>query len=107
MKDTVVHEMTAQKYIRIFVALVILTALTFLQPLILPSSLHEIVIIQIFIACIKTILIVSYYMHLKYETALFRYIVLFAVVTLAIFFIITSTDAIFRNEPFDMFQIGG
>lgn len=107
MKNRVIHEMTAQKYIKIFIALVILTALTFLQPFILPSSLHETVVMQIFIACIKTILIVSYYMHLKYETALFRYIVLFAVVTLSIFFIITATDAIFRNETFDLFQVGG
>lgn len=101
------HKMTAQMYLKVFIALIILTALTFLQPYILPSSLHGTVTIQIFIACLKTILIVSYYMHLRYETALFRYIVLFAVITLAIFFVITATDAIFRNESFDMFQIGG
>jgi cytochrome c oxidase subunit 4 len=46
-------------------------------------------------------------MHLKYETKLFRYIVLFAMVTLGIFFVITATDAIFRNETFDLFQVGG
>lgn len=107
MKNIVAHEMTAQKYIKIFIALIILTALTFLQPLIIPSNVSNTVLMQLFISCLKTVLIVSYYMHLKYETALFRYIVLFAVVTLSIFFIITATDAIFRNETFDLFQVGG
>lgn len=107
MKNIIAHEMTAQKYIKIFIALIILTALTFLQPFILPSNVSNTVLMQLFISCLKTILIVSYYMHLKYETALFRYIVLFAVVTLSIFFIITATDAIFRNETFDLFQVGG
>lgn len=107
MKNIVAHEMTAQKYIKIFIALIILTALTFLQPFIIPSNVSNTVLMQLFISCLKTVLIVSYYMHLKYETALFRYIVLFAVVTLSIFFIITATDAIFRNETFDLFQVGG
>jgi len=107
MSDVVIHEMTAQKYIKIFIALAILTALTFLQPFILPSNVSNTVLLQLFISCLKTVLIVSYYMHLKYETKLFRYIVLFAMVTLGIFFVITATDAIFRNETFDLFQVGG
>ncbi|WP_419765123.1 MAG: cytochrome C oxidase subunit IV family protein [Arcobacter sp.] len=106
MRDVVSHEMTAQKYIKVFIVLVVLTALTFLQPFILPSNVSNTVLLQLLISCLKTVLIVSYYMHLKYETTLFRYIVLFAVVTLGIFFVITATDAIFRNETFDMFQVG-
>lgn len=98
------HSMSAQMYLKIFIALILLTILTFLQPFILPSSINGTVTAQLFIASIKAILIGSYYMHLKYESSLFRYIVLFALVTLLIFFIITATDAIFRNESFDLFK---
>ncbi|PLY06098.1 MAG: hypothetical protein C0625_10735 [Arcobacter sp.] len=98
------HNVTPKMYLKIFFALLALTLLTFLQPYIINESLHSTVSIQMFIALVKTFLIVAYYMHLKYETVLFKMIVLVAVVTLCIFFIITATDAIFRNETFDMFN---
>lgn len=100
------HEINAQMYLKIFVALLFLTVLTFLQPYIIHDSLQGTVWIQMFIAVLKTILIVAYYMHLKYESTLFKAIVFIAVVTLSIFFIITASDAIFRNETFDLFQGG-
>ncbi len=97
-------DITASLYYRIFLALLALTILTFLQPFIISESLYSTVSIQMFLALIKTFFIVAYYMHLKYESMLFKVIVLVAVVTLCIFFIITATDAIFRNETFDMFR---
>lgn len=97
------HDIDAKLYYKIFLMLLSLTILTFLQPLIISESLYSTVSIQMFLALIKTFLIVAYYMHLKYEAKLFKLIVLVAVVTLSIFFIITATDAIFRNETFDMF----
>jgi len=100
----VTNQMTAQMYLKIFIALILLTLLTFAQPYILSGSISQTVIMQLFIATIKAVLICSYYMHLKYEAPLFRYIVLMALVTLTIFFVITATDAIFRNETFDLFQ---
>lgn len=93
-----------QMYLKVFLALLGLTILTFLQPYIISSDLYITVSMQMFLAIIKTTLIVAYYMHLKYESILFKLIVLVAVVTLSIFFIITATDAIFRNESFDMFK---
>ena len=102
--STMTHDMTAQMYLKIFVALIGLTLLTFLQPHIISGTISETVIMQLFIATIKAVLIGSYYMHLKYEAPLFRWIVAFALVTLAIFFIITATDAVFRNETYDLFQ---
>ena len=102
--STVTNKMTAQMYLKIFFALIALTLLTFAQPYIISGSISQTVIIQLFIATIKAVLIGSYYMHLKYETPLFRYIVLIALVTLTIFFVITATDAVFRNETFDLFQ---
>jgi cytochrome c oxidase subunit 4 len=98
------HDVDSTMYLKIFFMLLALTSLTFLQPLIIGDSLHTTVSIQMFLACIKTVLIVAYYMHLKYESILFKIIVLVAVVTLSIFFIITASDAIFRNESFDMFK---
>lgn len=91
-------------YYKVFFALLGLTVLTFLQPFIIGSNIHITVSLQMFIAILKTVLIVAYYMHLKYESKLFKMIVLIALVTLSIFFIITSTDAIFRNESYDLFR---
>lgn len=108
MKTQVIeNHMNSIMYLKIFIALTVLTILTFIQPYIVSGTVTDTVLIQLFIASIKTTLIVAYYMHLKYETKLFRYIVLMAVVTLGIFFVITASDAIFRNESFDLFQIGG
>lgn len=98
------HDITASLYYKIFLALLALTILTLLQAYIISDSLQTTVSIQMFLAIVKTVLIVAYYMHLKYESKLFKMIVLVAVVTLAIFFVITASDAIFRNESFDLFR---
>lgn len=97
-------KMTASMYLKIFILLLFLTFLTFVQPFIIPTDVSNTVGIQMLLSLSKAVLIISYYMHLKYESRLFKYIVYFAVITLSIFFIITATDAIFRNEPFDMFR---
>jgi len=101
---TINNSMNASMYLKIFILLLILTLLTFLQPYIFPAQLMGTVISQLVLALLKTSLIVAYYMHLKYETRLFKIIVLVAVVTLGIFFIITATDAFFRNSEFDIFK---
>lgn len=93
-----------QLYIKIFLLLFALTVLTLLQPYLMNAQLHTTVVIQMFLAIVKTVLIVAYYMHLKYESQLFKMIVVIAVVTLCIFFVITATDAIFRDASFDMFK---
>lgn len=91
-------------YLKILYVLLALTVLTFIQPYILDPSLTQTVIVQMFLAVVKGVLIVAYYMHIKYESKLFKIIVIIAIVVLAIFFIITATDAIFRNELFDLFR---
>jgi len=103
--DIKTEHLNTRIYNKVFLALLALTILTFLQPFILGgSNIHITVSLQMFIAILKTVLIVAYYMHLKYESKLFKIIVLVALVTLSIFFIITSTDAIFRNESYDLFK---
>lgn len=101
---TKIHDIDANLYYKIFLVLLALTVLTFLQPFIISQNLYATVSIQMFLAIVKTVLIVAYYMHLKYESKLFKMIVLVAVVTLGIFFIITASDAIFRDESFDLFR---
>ena len=104
MSSKSLDDIDEKLYLKIFLTLLALTILTFLQPFIINDSLQQIVILQMFIAFLKSFFIVAYYMHLKYESKLFKVIVLVALVTLSIFFIITATDAIFRNETFDMFR---
>lgn len=104
MKTLEVHDIGQSLYFKIFLALLFLTVLTFLQPYIINESLQQTVILQMFIAFLKSFFIVAYYMHLKYESKLFKVIVLVALITLSIFFIITATDAVFRGEEFDLFK---
>ncbi len=104
MATHTISQINATMYLKVFIALFILTVLTFLQPYLMSANLYATVSIQMFLAIVKTVLIVAYYMHLKYESKLFKTIVIIAVITLSIFFIITATDAIFRNEDFDLFK---
>ena len=104
MSELQIESKNSAMYLKIFLALFILTVLTLIQPYIINPNLYTTVSIQMFLAIVKTVLIVAYYMHLKYESKLFKMIVLVAIITLSIFFIITATDAIFRNEAFDIFK---
>lgn len=99
------HEETLTEglFIKVFFALIALTILTLLQPYLMHQDLSNTIGIQMFISVIKTFLIGAYYMHLKYEQPLFRWIVLIALITLTIFFVITSFDAIYRNDINDFF----
>ena len=96
--------LTAAIFIKVFFVLLALTILTFLQPFILSVDTAQTVGIQMFISVIKTFIIGAYYMHLKYESAVFKFVVATAVITLAIFFIILSFDAIYRNDINDFFS---
>ena len=48
------------------------------------------------IASIKSILVLMYFMHLKYEPPLFRTMVIVVVVALVLFILITFLDVFFR-----------
>ena len=48
------------------------------------------------IACVKTALVVAFFMHMKYETRLLRAFLLLALVTLAIFIGFTFFDVLYR-----------
>jgi len=96
--------LTESVFIKVFFVLLALTILTFLQPYLMSAELAATVGIQMFISVVKTFIIGAYYMHLKYESAVFKFVVATAVITLAIFFIILSFDAIYRNDVNDFFS---
>lgn len=48
------------------------------------------------IACLKSALVIAVFMHMKYESRLFRIILLVALVTLAIFIGLTFFDVLYR-----------
>ena len=98
------HEMTQSMYIKVFLAILVVTVFTFLQPFILGETLVQKVSIQMFLAIVKSTLIIVYYMHLKYESRILKLFVYFTILVLCLLFIIISSDVIFRDEIFDLFQ---
>jgi cytochrome c oxidase subunit 4 len=81
-------------YVMIWMVLLILTGFTIT---VAGLNLKNFAIIAaIFIAGFKSTLVLNYFMHLKYESSLFRYMVFLAVFTLVIIIGLTFTDISFR-----------
>lgn len=81
-------------YIMVWLALLMLTSLTVT---VAGLNLQNFAIVAvIFIAGFKSILVLNYFMHLKYESALFKNMVFLAVFTLVIIIGLTFTDISFR-----------
>lgn len=78
-----------RSYINILIGLLVLTAITLVQPSMFLADYT--VATQMFIAVVKAWLIVMYYMHLKGET-LIGYFVLGTLAIVAVFFIIVGID---------------
>lgn len=85
---------TRRLYVLVWGALVILTGLT-----VLSAELHLGNIstgVSIAIASTKASLVLLFFMHLKYEPAVFRYTFIATICTLAIFIILTYSDILNR-----------
>ncbi len=81
-------------YIMVWLALLMLTALTVT---IAGLNLRNFAIVAvIFIAAFKSMLVLNYFMHLKYESTLFKNMVFIALFTLVIIISLTFTDISFR-----------
>ncbi len=81
-------------YIMVWLALLMLTSLTVT---VAGLNLKNFAIVAaIFIAGFKSILVLNYFMHLKYESALFKNMVFLAIFTLVIIIGLTFTDISFR-----------
>jgi cytochrome c oxidase subunit 4 len=81
-------------YIMVWLALLILTGLTIT---VAGLNLKNFAIVAaIFIAGFKSMLVLNYFMHLKYESALFKNMVYITIFTLVIIIGLTFTDISFR-----------
>lgn len=83
---------TLALYTKILGGLLLLTLLTFIQPSLFHLSPGKTVGVQLCIATIKVGLIVTYYMHLRSETAYLKGYVIMAVSILMIFFLAVGID---------------
>ena len=82
-------------YILVWLALLILTGLTVTVAGVNLGTLS--IAAAILIAIFKSLLVVNYFMNIKFESALFRNMVLVAVITLIIIIGLTFLDISFRG----------
>ena len=91
------HEFPYGAYIMVWAGLVALTAITVTAAGVNFGALT--LIIALMIASGKTLLVINYFMHVKFDNKVFKVFILVCIVTFIIFLILTFTDIAFRNEP--------
>jgi cytochrome c oxidase subunit 4 len=99
--DTGLYDREKGMYLKILIGLLVLTALTFVQPFVLFK--HATFEIQLLIAVAKAFLIVAFYMHLKSEKPVIGLMVTFAMILVVFFFTTTLIDVSnfqFADESF-------
>lgn len=88
------HSIGYGVYILVWFGLVVFTGLTVVVS---GVELKELAVtFAVLIAATKTILVLFYFMHLKYEPSLFKTLVSVVVIALATFIILTFLDVLFR-----------
>ena len=83
-------------YLLVWFALVVLTGITVVVAGVNLGSLT--VPVALAIASFKTMLVVMYFMHMKYETALFKLMLCVCIITFIIFIGLTFFDFGFRGD---------
>jgi cytochrome c oxidase subunit 4 len=90
-----VKQVTYKTYVRIWLGLVILTGITVSMAGMNLGLLSILIVLSI--AAIKSGLVLSYFMHLKYETGLlFKLMIPIVLAALTVFIGLTFTDIAFR-----------
>lgn len=93
-EETAHHILSYQKLVIVWLALLTLTGLT------VWVAHHNVGIGHVWgslaIACLKSGLVVAFFMHMKYEGRLLRFLLFLAVSTLAIFIGFTFFDVLYR-----------
>jgi len=92
--DTTEHIVSYKKLAAVWGALLALTAATILVTRVELGALK--VWAALAIACLKSGLVIAFFMHMKYEARLFRVILFVALVTLATFIGFTFFDVLYR-----------
>ena len=90
------HHVPYRTYVNVWLALLALTAVTVGAAY--ADLKHLAIFTAILIACVKSTLVILYFMHLRYEHRLFTYMFLAAVFTYAIFVALTFADYSFRVD---------
>ena len=95
VKELIVENKNYQIYILVWLGLVILTGITVSMAGMNLGRLSIVIVLAI--AAIKSGLVLSYFMHLKYETGLlFKLMIPIVLAVLTIFIGLTFTDIAFR-----------
>lgn len=88
------HIVSYGTYVLVWIGLLILTGITIVISGLNLGGLS--ILAVLFIALVKTGLVLSFFMHLKYEETIFQIMLLFPVVILTIFIGFTFFDVSFR-----------
>lgn len=88
------HIVSYATQIKVWLALLVLTAATIGVSRIELGALH--VWAALLIASVKSALVIAFFMHMKYENRAFKYCLLAALLTLAIFIGFTFFDVLYR-----------
>lgn len=90
------HIVPYSTHIKVLLALLVLTAITVAVAQFDLGAWNGVV--AFVVATAKASLVLSVFMHLKYEEGLFRYMLAVAVVTLVIIFALTFGDYVYRIQ---------
>ncbi len=96
--------MSIKSYVNVLLLLLVLTAITLMQPSLIPLGSGSQLSVQMIIALFKALLIVGYYMHLKDAPKLFKNIVVFAIFCLLVVVLLFAFDTYFRFFEADIFN---
>lgn len=95
--EQALHGLGYGLYILIWIGLVALTGVTVAIAGVDVRQLA--VLVAMLVASVKSTLVMAYFMHLKYEPPVFRWMFLVLLVTFAIFMILLFSDVLFRESP--------
>jgi caa(3)-type oxidase subunit IV len=98
------NPISMSSYIKVFVLLIVLTSLTIIQPLVMHMELASTLYIQMGIAFIKIVLIVSYYMHIKGSHPFYKILVIGTTALLLSMYAIMAIDSYVRVTNNDIFN---
>jgi cytochrome c oxidase subunit 4 len=94
--DNALHGLGYTIYVLVWIGLVVLTGVTVA---IAGIDLRQLaVLVALIVAVTKSVLVMGFFMHLKYEPPTFKWMVLVLIVTFAIFLILTFSDVLFRSS---------
>jgi len=91
------HEHTGANYITLIIVWIGLLALTSITVSIAGMNLGDYtLLVALFIAAVKSFLVINIFMHIKYEEKIFKFFLLISGFTLVVIFLLTFSDFIYR-----------